>query len=166
MKKTFFIAAIMSLFASTALAEESKVYPDLTLSYQFFTNHTGDETYEDKDTEEEIPWNEDNGFIGMRWNKTDHVGFGLGYGENSFFEKSFIAEMEFRERVGRIGQGQLEMGVNLFLASGYEQAISGGIMPGVNPFFRYRSDWGPAIKVGTVNFVTVNIIAEYSFDTF
>lgn len=149
------------LFPVSANAD---VENDWTISYHFHTDHTSADQWEDKDTGEKHDWNENNKFVGIRWEKSKYLGFGVAYGENSFFEKSFVVEMDLREVVGRIGPGQLELGTNLFLASGYENQISGGILPAINPYFRYRSDSGLSIKLGTVNFATLNLIAEYTFD--
>lgn len=168
MKKFLAVSAILGgmAFSTNSYADLSK---DFTISYQLHTNHTAAEEYEDKDTGEKLPWNEDNGFVGLRWELGPRVGVGVAYGENSYFEKSFIVEADLREPIGRPMEGpllggQLELGANLFLATGYEQAISGGVLPGINPYLRYRTDWGGSIKMGTVNFATLNIIVEYSFD--
>lgn len=164
MRKIFSaVLAVGSLLSAPMTLAETAQGFEVTISHSVFTYHTANRTFEDKETGQRRPWNEDNGFTGLRWEINDHVGFGVGFGENSFYEDSLIGEVEVREPLGRFKGGQFDLGANLLLASGYEQEVSGGIMAGINPFIRYRKDWGGAIKLGTLNFVTTNIILEYSF---
>lgn len=163
MKKYILSVLMMALPVTSHAFEFTGNNPDITLSYHVFTKHTVAKTFTDEVTGNEIPWKEDNRFVGIRWNFHTNFGVGIAQGDNSFYENSTILEFEAREPIGRFKGGEFDIGGNLFLASGYEQEVSGGILPGVNPFFRYRHDTGFGVKFGSINFITWNIIIEQSF---
>lgn len=165
---TFKTLLISSVFLSTSafadglfIAEPMKDW-SYTLSYNFFTIHHSSDDYKDITTNKRVDWNENNQIIGVRVNVNKNIGYYIGHGKNSYYEYSTMTGVEFST-----SNTTWEIGSDLGIATGYEEAIKIGIIPIINPFIRYNlnltNHLTTSVKVGSMNFMAENAFVELKF---
>lgn len=162
----FFIFFLSSNVASADLSLFDVGSPkDWTYSvaYNIFTAHHGSEGFTSKRTGEEVPYNEDNDFIGLRVNFNDRFGAFAMKGLNSYYKTSYGAGVEIS-----LPSPVWELGTDIGMMSGYDELISFGFLPFVNPFIRYNYKLSPKTKIsarfGSMNFMAENLFLEYTVD--
>ena len=159
---------ISSVFLSTSTFAQNVFVPlpidewSYTVSYNFFTIHHISDDYEDDVTGKHIDWNENNKMIGVRVSVNENIGYYIGHGKNSYYEDSTMAGVEFSTN-----NPTWEIGSDIGIATGYEQAIKIGIMPIINPFIRYNLNLTnrltTSVKVGSMNLMAENAFVELKF---
>lgn len=167
MKQLFFTLTLLLIVTCNVRADTSLFdigHPDdwtYSVAYNVFTTHHNSDGYIDDDTGLEVPYNEDNRFVGVRVNFTDRLGAFVMTGESSYYSRSYGAGIELSTP-----NRYIEVGADMGLVSGYEQIISGGVLPFVNPFIRGNSYLGAnqkiSTKLGAMNFMAFNVFVEYT----
>jgi hypothetical protein len=175
MKKLLVSAAIAASLVSSPVLADGFFSPDpvedwtYTVSYNVFTNHSSSDYFE-LDDGTRVDWNENNKVVGFRVNMSNTIGAFAAKGENSFYEDSIFAGAELSiDEVHT--DGYLDFGSDLGLATGYEEEISGGVLPFVNPFIRVNYPVSKHLKIssvdatisfkgGIMNFAAVNGFVE------